>query len=668
MPEDIKKDTGGISAETVKLTGSLKTSLFVDPKKEEDNKLHEKIVNQIAAEYELCWKFSEPKIKEWLSRLKWYNNQSRNKDKVGDNLMFSVHSTVLASLYDDQFAVRFIGREEGDDEKAENLNRYSEYSHDAMGKDMHDYDWDFDATFFGRGYSLINDFDRQMKVPQPEIIDPTTFVRDPRCVAINGDSFGRNGARFFGREIRKTKAEMEENGSYFNLDSIKKPSSKDSGSSGSITSLVDTARQERRTASGFEQFLKLDNALTENYEESLIQWFTHYGGKKYIFELAKDKTLIVRVIPIDDDEWPIAERTIFPISHDFDGVSVMDLTEDKQRHRAVLANLGLDIAKSELYPMRLFDQNKIKNRNNLNFEFNKWIPTNGPPGDAVELLAGKQISNTVDYIYNLLGVAAERATAISATQQGVMPKQERTLGELELVSRGSNSRYGLAARIFGWSEKRFWKQWYNVVSKNLKDGIDEVSLRLSGPFGPKWVGFGREDVIMNNPLGPDIKIESRVVSEAQNVRKFQQFQSYFAVALQHPATDKRYSLRHLGSMLMTKDQLERVWPPTIDEMEAEKENEKLNDNEPAEVLMEQNHIEHLAVHARASATKATLNHIEIHKRAMMMARRAPQLFPGLLREQGVGIKGQAINVMSPASEPVRESAAPSQNARALTAA
>lgn len=665
MPEDTKISEVAPENATVVSKKSLRDDLIAEKNEDLEEGLHQKIVNQINTEYELCWRFMHPKISEWLARLKYYNNQGRKKDKVGDPLIFTVHQTILASLYDDELAVTFSGREKGDEDRAENLNLYAKYSHDEMGKDQHDYFWDFDATFFGRGYSLMNDFDRATKVPMPEIIDPTTMIRDSRATALNGDTFGRNSARFFGREIKKTKYELEGNSSYFNLKFLSKGSSDGSNDSENLRSLIDTARRERRSAAGFEQFLKFEQALDENFEYSITQWFTHFDGKKYIFELANDRKLIIRVVPIKDLDWPVNERTIFPISHEFDGVSIPDMTEDKQRMRAMLTNLGLDVARSELYPMRLFDQNKIKNRNNLNFEFNKWIPVDGPPGDAVQELQTKRISQTVDYIMSILELSAEKATATPAVQQGAVSRQQRTLGEIELVARRSGTRFSLAARIFGWSERRFWKNWYRLVERHTKDEIDEVMIRLAGPFGPKWLPLKRGDLITQNPLGPDIQIESRAVGEARKMRDFQNLQLYFATALQLPTSQKRYAMRSLGRFVLPKDEVDRVFPPTIDEMEAAEENEKLSENDSVPILLEQNHIEHMAVHAMATDTKALRNHIDAHKLALKLARRVPELFPGITGEQGVEIKGQAINALPAAAAPAEETTSPAQNAGAF---
>src|SRR3990167_3931565 len=134
------------------------------------------IVKQIDSEYQLAFSFNEAKRKTWLTRLKLYNNQKRDADKVGDPLMFTIFNTIHAALWDDRLMVNWEGRGgQGDEDVEENLNSLSDYDYDIMGKAEIDYEWNWDAEFFGRGLCLLMDFDREkgVQAPIPEVIDPT---------------------------------------------------------------------------------------------------------------------------------------------------------------------------------------------------------------------------------------------------------------------------------------------------------------------------------------------------------------------------------------------------------------------------------------------------------------------------------------------------------------
>jgi len=614
-----------------------------------EKNLHKLILDQVEQEYQLAWSFMRPKRQEWLLRLKLYNNQKRDKNRVGDTLLFSVFQTVFANLYEDNLGSNFNPREPGDDDRSENLTELAEYDKTIMEKDIHDYEWDFDALFTGKGYSMFTDFDTETKTPIPEVWDPMLILLDPSAKSVQGvGPWQRGEARFFGREVNRTKYEMERMESYFNLGRLKK--AKDTTKS----SMTAEAAQARSEAMGLENMEILEENIEANYKYRNLQWFTHVLGEKYLVELSNDRKLIVRIMKMPKrwKKWPLVERSLFPISHELFGVSIPDLIEDKQRMRAVLLNLGIDVAKSELYPRYIFDQNKIRNPNSLTFGFNKHIPSDGPVGDAMQVVQSKQVSQTTDYIMRIIESSAERAAAVPAIAQGIPDDKRRTLGENELLLARAGGRQSLAARIFGWSEKRFWYQWYWVYDEFYAEGLGEKVIRINGPFGPKWLNHKRQTIIMDHPLGPDIHIESQAISEARKLRDFGKMQQFLAAAFQDPTARRRFAIRHLGRMVAKKQVVDRIIPPTIDEMEAEEENKELDANKKVPVSAEQNHWEHLEIHGKLPdpLTQAAKNHIRAHKEALMLARTRPDLFPGNQAAQFPFPDQQGAQLANPASE------------------
>lgn len=598
----------------------LNKLLFMTQKKEVELSAKEQkdLIDQVQNEFDLSWDYTYSKRQDSLKRLKLYNNQKKDKSKVGDPLLFTVFQTVFAELYEDKMAVRFEGNEEGDEETAENLNAMAKFDHSKMEKDEADYEWDWDSCFFGRGLMLLNEFDTDKSVPVSEVIDPMTFIRDPRASSINGNQKGYGKARFFGREIGLTKSEMEDHPSYFNTGKLKKD--KDT------KSLTDEAKEARRTAQGLENVKMKEEALTENYEYQLLEWWTHIDGKKYIVTLANNRQVIVRHQEIEEDKWPIIDRTLFPISHDWDGVSIPDLIEDKQRARAVMINLGMESAKADLYPMYLFDKNKIKNEKDLDFDFNKFIPINGDVGNAITPIQKSVFHQQVNLILNILDTAAQKSVAAPEVSQGVQPSQSRTLGETELVMAGKNVRHSLGTRIFGWSERRFWRQWYWIYKRDFKEGIGEKIVRIQGALNPVWRTLTRENLISD--IDPDVYIESASIVEAERQSDFQEFSAFTQIALQDPSTNRRYVLRKLGKISrLSKVEMMMMFPLTIDEMRADDENRKLDDNELPKIDFYDDDIIHLEIHNKAADTGAKMAHIEAHKMIMFMKKKNPELMP-----------------------------------------
>ncbi len=578
------------------------------------------LIKQVESEYRMSLDFIRPKWEKWKKRLALYNNQKREDTAVGDPLLFTIHQTVLAALYDDRLAVNFGGRNEGDEDAEENLNALANYDYEDMEKDVVDYEWDWDATFFGRGLCMFMEYDRETQTPIPEVIDPMTFLRDPKATSINGDRRGRGACRFFGREIRLTKYEMKSRnakaGVFMNIGRLR---------GGTGLSEIDQNRQERQQAQG----LNPDITRTlegDNVDYRILEWFTHYDGKKVLVCLGNDRKLVVRYQELADDAWPVVDRSIYPVAHDWDGVSIPDLVEDKQRARARMLNSGVKIAEAQLYPAYTYDQNRITNQKHLQFEINKFIPIDGNPNNVIAEVPRSQIKADVGWVMQFLDSGAQKSTATPDIQQGAMSSERRTATEVGAIVQKADTRYALSAKIFGWSERRFWKQWYKLYKKYFKGDIDQKIVRIVGSGGPTWRKLTRENFILNTD--PDIQIESRVLGEAKRMQDLQAFTNFAKMAMTEQGTNKRYLLKHQGKLSgLRRDEIDMALPKTTHELDAEDENLMLNDNKTPEILITDDHATHLMVHEKAADTAARAAHVRAHIKAMRIKNLNPMVAP-----------------------------------------
>lgn len=607
----------------------------------------EAIVSQIQVEYETAFEFLRPKIEEWLIRLTVYNNQKRDKSAIGDPLLFTVFQTLLASLYDDRLNVEFGPREKGDEEVAENLNITAEFDYEEMKKNVLDFEWDWDTAFFGNGLLLTQEFDRERMVMKPQVIDPCTLLRDPRAVGFNGDANGNNACRFWGREISATKYELED-GPYFNLKELK--------TGRELKSLLQKAKDKRRKAQGLSEINDKEGELKDNAEYDLCEWYTHLKGKKYIVTVGNSKTKIVRLTEIKEDKWPAINRKLFPNSHDWDGVSIPDLVEDKQRARAILQNLGLKSAKADVEPMYLFNEDRIKNRADLNFGFNKFIRVTGAGAvsDAMQPMNKPAVHQQVSWVMDLLDQSAQRALATPEIQQGVISKQARTLGELELISAKVDTRYSLASKIFGWSEAEFWANWYQGYKKHFKDKIDKKMVRIAGVFGPEVRKLTRENLI--GQADPDVKIESKIIAESKRIRDRNAWTGYYQIIVNNPDANRRFADKELARLNgMRTQQIKMLFPSTLDELEAEMENELMEKGEQARVEIEQDHQQHIILHAKLEESDLRDEHIKMHKQAMYLWRKNQQVLGAMQQQQPIAMQGQPqVNMATEATPPEQQ--------------
>lgn len=638
-------------------------------------------IKQVQLEFKEAKDALLPKIQVWQKRLKLLNNQKRSEKKIGEPLMFTIFQTVIASLYTDKLEVVFEGREEGDDEVGENLTFMAKVDYDDMDMALVKYWWIWDAAFFGRGLVLLNEFNRRKLHPIPEVLDPLTFLRDPNASSVNGLN-GVGAMRFGGNHTYLTDLQIKSNDSFFNTDKLDKGKKNNTDQQNTETDIDEVAAEARR-ARAEAQDRQIDTfggsqAVGDNKEHKILRWFTHVDGYKCVAFFTKDWDLIRFHYLVDDEGeslevWPIADRPIYLMSHDWDSVSVPDLTEDKQRMMSILENLIIEAGTAQVYPMHVYNKQIIKNPNDLNFEFNKFVGVDGNPVNAVVPLV-KDSPNQIlaDYILRMLDTQAQKATATPEIQQGRTSSEIRTLGELNIVASKVDTRNSLTLKIFGVSEKFFWRLWYWTYKKHFDKHIDEKVIRIKGAFGTQWRTLGRENIVAL--VDPDVEVESVYESEGRRMREMQEYDTIMGVVLQDPDANKRYAMkRALKLRRMPKDEIDRLLPPTAAELQAMRENEILSENRLADEKTQEtvtikptdNHVVHLEIHAQAADTPATRAHIKAHKTAMMMQEANPALkppteqAPGTLPGQESAVSGAGMPGMNIGGTAPSQLAAPS---------
>jgi len=592
-------------------------------------KIDEKsLLEQIDQEYTVSYEAMKPKIEEWILRMKLLNNQKRDKKAVGDPLLFTVMMTVLAALTTDRLDVEWMGTEAGDEEQAENLMYVSDYDYDALELDMFNFLWDFQAAFFGRALVIMTDFDTERKIPIPELVNMLTWIRDHEAKSVNGDARGRGAMRFGGREISLTKREMKESQVYFGYEDLKPTASNDT------KSLYDNAVRSEIDASGRAESATQKNITKgSNASIKLLEWFTHNeDGDKVVVACTTDRKKIVRYTELKEmvggemkpaRKWPIQDRTIYPVPFSWDSISIPDLVEDKQRARSVLLNLSLTGAKIDTYPMYLYDTNKITSRGKLNWKFGKHIGINGNPAGALAPIERNTVKNEVQWVLDFLDTAAQRATAATEQQQGVVADKKALATELNIAENKADRRYSLSAMIFGSSDKGFWKLWYQKYNMYF-DEVWEKCVRIMGANGTTFKKFSRDNFIMNG-RDPDIRIVSRAVSEQEKFNKMQKVRAFIKDVLEmDKSANFRYALKLEGKLSgLRRDEVDGIMPNNYDEYKAEDENAQINnDNGKAvKVDVSDDDLIHIEIHRKSLDGKKKEAHIKAHKRALLLKKK-----------------------------------------------
>jgi len=577
----------------------------------------EDVSKQIKNEVKVADKFVRSKRETWRKHLKLYINQRKNPKKVGDTLMFSTHQTILASLYKDRLDAEWMWREEEDIDRVEALNAAWEFDYDEMGKPEHDYGKFWDASFFGIAIEDWSHFDRDSLTPIPDLWDPLSTYFDPKATSINGNRLGRGASRFIGRDIIRTRQEMDDNGGFFNLEKLE-------------SNERETA-ERKRTQQARDEARGLDNSFQDVEDQKyypLIQWFTWIKGNRYLVEAGNQGDTLVRLVAVKTDYWPVVESRIYPDPHTLLTPGTPDFIEDKQRARAILQNYTLDAAKLDVLPMWLFDKAKIKNKQQLrDWKAGKMIEGINLDANSIIPLTKPAIHQFSQGIMQELETNAQKALATPEMQQGILNSVKRTATEIAETASGVDSRYSLTAALFALSEANAAYIWLDQYKRNFKKGIDKKTIRIVGAFGPKPLPIVADTFKFKKD--PDVKIESRVVSMAKKRDERNSLLAYGQILIQTPGANLRAFAKYAGRLMFKKAQVEMLLPPTIDELRAEDENEKLNEDTLQGVKIEptDDHATHMEIHGKAADTKAKFAHIEAHKRAMMIQRNNPELFP-----------------------------------------
>lgn len=580
------------------------------------------ILQKISAEYETSLRYVQPRREQFRDRLKLYNNQRRQRDKIGITSIYTVVNTLLAVNYVDELSVSFGGRGISGTDYAENLERVAKSDYETMDLPVLKYLMHWDRFFFGVGIEHVHGWDEDRQVPFSECLDPLTWLPDPQGY-IRPQSF-----RFMGFELEMDRSDMTESKGYIkaNVARLSKPNT--------AGTEMDQTKQLRAEAQGLDINPSAPGMHPESETFGILNWFTLVKGKRYLITTDLERTVILRIVhikPVFQKErenelltpWGIALHYYSPERGNPFGTSVPDLLEDKQRAKSVLANLKVLKEKADLYPMYMYNRDKILNRRDLDFGFNKWVPVRGDVGDSAIAPLRKdtnRLANT-ENVSQFLEREGELATGATAQQSGVTSSDSRTLGETQMLQQNANIRFLLGSRINSWGEKDYWKLWHRCYVE-YGDESDEKAVELSGPFGMQslLIPFRRFVTRTHAPL---VLIRSKMEVEQAREREKIAFGAVAPLILQDPTkpiVSRRFTERYLLRLNgVPKEYIDVMIPPTPDEMDAHMENELLSRNDVVDIEADEDHLSHIIIHQSGPDTNAKKVHIEAHKRAYMLS-------------------------------------------------
>lgn len=614
---------------------------------------HTRLLQKAAVEFKAAYDYVDNKRTQWETRLRLYSNQMKGIDTVGDPLLYSTIQTVVASLYDDKLSAHNIPSRDEDSDKAEMVNNLCSNDYYLMNRNQMDYYWDWNACFYGFAPLLLQKWDKKKNCPIPELMDPMTFLFDPEAVLVNPE-FGKPGLRFFGRQLykdlsslrshqkkKKEKPEKGEtqahedmenmSGSYFNVDW-------EPVEANGMGQKVSEVKQARANVQNLN-YTRTQSSTGAQMQCLVTEWWTLHTDddgvtKKMYFEIKGniadgiDKCCIIRCEELPkqfQEEWPLINRVLSPVPEQFIGISIPDLVEDKQRYRSKILNLTLLSQQYAAHGMYMIDRSRVDMEAIGTPRPNKLIGVDGPTTGAIEMVPREGARQDSQWVMSYLDQLTQQATATPAIQQGMTPDTSRSATELATQRMNIDKRYSLSAKIFGWSEREFWQQWYRCYDCYFIDAKPKI-IRVEGPIDTLFDELRREDFIMDD--APEFRVESAVMSEIERQQKLQNLTNFLMTAGPNPRVNQDGVLDEMARLTgLDMSQRYAIVPKTPDQLIAEGNNDMILEGKMPRIDIKDNHMVCIMTAAKLPESKIRDLYIKRHKEAMLMIRENPEIMP-----------------------------------------
>lgn len=579
---------------------------------------------QIETNYMEAFYFLETRKRRQVNQLVLLNNLQRGDQNISSTLLITLFNRVLSSLYDDKMQVKFLPSQGIKQEQLNSYNTLAQSDYLEMEKARLDYDWCWDALFFGKGFMETYQFDMKRKIMKPHVINPLVFGYDPYFP-------DPQEWRYYWKWITKSK---------YAIDKLIK--------SGKITGIKDT----KEIPSGVDPFLymykqKRDAAQKgveppiEPAMNDVFQILEYYGynsdGKKCVYWVDKEfsKVLFEEELELDDMEgeddkvdskWPIVVKEAYRIPHSSLSFSIADLLEDKHRAKSVLLNLAYIAAKDKANPLYWYDPDKVKDvAQFFSRQINQHIPVEGNGVDAIGPINKDQVMDPgmVNFITLLQQEANDPVgTSVSAAPE---PGGKGTATEAAIDQQLNDMAQSLQSKVLQFGESEFWSMWFHRYAKHA----EELKWKLANIVGVKGIStyeIDLQDFVTDYP--PGVFVFSAKEAEYKNLVKRRDFMTILPeLQVSMDPDGFRNFQKHVFMPLMLEDPslIDIMFPKTLDEMKAEEENEALKKDHLPEVLPTDNHETHIYTHYQVQPkTWATWLHIQNHEEELAKQKQLEQ--------------------------------------------
>lgn len=591
----------------------------------------------IASYYQESQQFLQQRKQRQVKQLVLLNNLNRGDQNIASTLLITLFNRILSSLYDDKMQIKFLPSQGITQNQINSYNILARSDYLEMNKPQIDYDWTWDALFFGRGYCETMRFNKKQKIMEPHVINPLAFGYDPYFE-------DPQQWRYYWKWVTKSKWEL--------LKLIRK---------GVITEI----KNLQGLPTGIEPYLweykiKRDEAkkATPPAEDTVTgdvyQILEFYGyndeGKKTVYWTDKDISKVIYEKPLDLDDgedgeskWPIVIKEAFREPHSSVVFSVADLIEDKHRAKSVLLNLAYIAAKDRANPIYGYNPDKVKDISQFfQRQINQHIPMDSQDA-AWPLSTEDPMSQGLIQFISLITQEANEPMGTGQVMQPVK-KGPKTATERAIDQQLNDMAQSLQSKILQFGESEFWSHWFHRYAKYA----DELESKIANIVGVKGVESTEIDLKdFNTDFPPGVFVYSAKEAEYKELVLRRDLMQLYGPLLQTMSPEGiRNFNKHVffPKFLDDPSLIDTIFPKTLDEIRAEEENDVLANDNYVKTGEEDEHETHLYIHrSMFPKTLACWFHIAEHEERLAEQKRNAMMQQNMAQQVMQEQAGQQAN-------------------------
>lgn len=559
--------------------------------------------DEIQTKYQESFEFLQSRKKRQAAQLVLLSNMRRGDANISSTLMITLFDRIMASVYDDKIQAKFLPSQGLIQEQIDAYNMLAQSDYQEMDKSKLDYDWCWDALFFGRGYMETIRFDMKKKIMQPHVINPLNFGYDPYFE--NPQEW-----RYYWKWLSKSKNELIK---LQNAGALKYTGRIEDLPSGIDPYLWDYKVKRDQAREGIAPSIQPADA-------DVFQVLEFFGynkkGDKTVFWTDKNFVHILYEKKLDlkdgeeiimpdgtsvsmDSKWPIVVKEAFRVPHSSIPISVADLIEDKHRAKAVILNLAYIAAKDEANPIYWYNDNVEDQSQLFSRQLNQHIKLTGQSDGNVSVGPVNKapvMNPELTQFIRILEAEAEDPVGAGKPMSGAATSSKQTATVAALDQQLNDLAQSLQSKVMQFGEKEFWSQWFHRYALHAK----ELKEKTANIIGVKGIDSQIIDLtLFRAEFPPGVQVYSAKEAEYKDLVKRREYSEQLPILAQTLDPEgMRNFYKHVYWPLFLQDPslITVMFPDTLDEIKAEGENEQLKDGIMPDVLDTDDHTAHIYIH------------------------------------------------------------------------